>query len=98
NDDILTKTYDSNEKQDVIIAFVEGWNLGTYKYVTYKSETEQTKVDLEFNNDDSVKDEKKTGEISAAEMAFARDLTNDTTNKINTEIVHKVIKKEIKDN
>src|SRR5690625_568133 len=41
NDEILTKTYDSNEKQDVIIAFVEGWNLGTYKYVTYKRSEER---------------------------------------------------------
>src|SRR5699024_7471426 len=97
NDEILTKTYDSNEKQDVIIAFVEGWNLGTYKYVTYKSETEQTKVDLEFNNDDSVKDEKQTGEIRAAAMAFARDLTNDTANELNPEVFAEVLKDEEKD-
>src|SRR5699024_12706295 len=76
---------------------VEGWNLGTYKYVTYKSETEQTKVDLEFNNDDSVKDEKQTGEIRAAAMAFARDLTNDTANELNPEVFHEVLKEEIKD-
>ena len=96
NDEILTKTYDSNEKQDVIIAFVEGWNLGTYKYVTYKSETEQSKVDLEFNNDDSVKDEKQTGEIRAAAMAFARDLTNDTANELNPEVFPEVLKEELK--
>src|SRR5690625_4047775 len=95
NDEILTKTYDSNEKQDVIIAFVEGWKLGTYKYVTYNSETEQSNVDLE-NNDDSVKDEKQTGENRAAAMAFARDLTNDTANELNPEVFPEVLKEELK--
>src|SRR5699024_3862926 len=97
NDEILTKTYDSKEKQGVIIASAEGWSICTYKYVTYKSETEQTKVDIEFNNDDSVKDEKQTGEIRAAEMAFARYLKNDTANEINPEVFPEVLKEELKD-
>src|SRR5699024_12560097 len=76
---------------------VEGWNLGTYKYVTYKSKTEQTKVDLEFNNGDSVKDEKQSGEMRAAAMAFARDLTNDRANELNPEVFPEVLKEEVKD-
>src|SRR5690625_1459675 len=68
NDEILTKTYDSNEKQD-----------------------------LEFNKDDSVKDENQTGEIRAEAMAFARDLTNDTANELNPEVFPEVLKEELKD-
>src|SRR5699024_12511816 len=49
------------------------------------------------NNDDSVKDEKQTGEIRAAAMAFARDLTNDTANELNPEVFPEVLKEELKD-
>ncbi len=97
NDEILTKIYDSNEKEDVLIAFVEGWNLGSYKYVTYKSEEKQTKVELKFTNDNSVKEAKQIGEIRAAAMSFSRDLTNDTANELNPETFPEVLKEELKD-
>src|SRR5699024_11525694 len=84
------------EQQDVIISVVEGSNVVKNKNVTYKSETQQSKVDIEFNNDDTVKDEKQTGEIRAAAMAFARDLTNNTANELNPEVFPEVLKEELK--
>lgn len=97
NEDILIQIYDSNEKQDVLIAFVEGWNLGTYKYITYKSEATQKKVDLEFFDENAVKAAKETGEVRASAVAFSRDLMNNTANELNPETFPEVLKEELKD-
>lgn len=94
NDEVLVETFKSNDKQDVLTAFVEGWNLGIYKFITYKSEAKEKNVLLNFTNKDSAKEAKQIGEIRAAAMKFSRDLTNETPNELNPETFPEVLKAE----
>lgn len=96
NDQELIKTYNSNKKEDVLIAFVEGWNLGTYKFINYKSETKENNVSLNFVNQNDVNEAKQIGEVRAAAMAFSRDLTNETADVLNPEAFPEVLKEELK--
>lgn len=94
NHETLIKTFNSNEKEDVIIAFVEGWNLGTYKFVTYKSEVKNNKVELNFTNNQENSQAIQIGKIRASAMAFSRDLTNDTANELNPETFPEILKEK----
>src|SRR5699024_10771639 len=94
NDKILVENYKSNEKQDVITAFVEGWNLGLYKFITYKSEAKDNHVELKFLNENDISDAINLGEIRDAAMKFSRDLTNETADELNPEVFPEVLKEE----
>ena len=94
NDKILVENYKSNEKQDVITAFVEGWNLGLYKFIRYKSEAKANHVELKFLNENDISDAINLGEIRAAAMKFSRDLTNETADGLNPENFPEVLKEE----
>ena len=96
NDTALSEAFNSNESEDVLVAFVEGWNLGTYKYTTYKSEEKQLHVELAFTNEADVVNAKQKGGIRAAAMSFSRDLMNDTANELNPETFPEVLKEEFK--
>src|SRR5699024_8406662 len=42
----LEKAFSTLTKEQVITAFVEGWNLGTYNYVTYRSDQSPVSTEL----------------------------------------------------
>src|SRR5690625_4360205 len=44
----LHEAFQSLTKDDVTVAFVEGWELGTYTFDTYKSKKETTKTQLQL--------------------------------------------------
>lgn len=82
--DALIKAFSKLKHEDTVIAFTEGWYLGTYQFVTYKSSEEKFFTTLEVCGND--KEELiKAGETRAVATAFARDLTNELSSELNPE-------------
>ena len=44
-----------HQEEDVVIAFIEGWHLGGYEFLTYKKETEKVAPILKFDLKGTVK-------------------------------------------
>ena len=80
--DTLQGVFCEVEKNKAVTAFVEGWNLGTYDFVTYKSKLPLHKTDLHIDGE-GVEAASKTGKIRAASMSLSRDLMNDIPSKLN---------------
>src|SRR5699024_9479727 len=95
-EDTLVASFSEIDKNKAIIAFVEGWNLGSYDYTTYKSKEALHKTDLHIEGED-VNAEVKTGEIRAEAMAFSRDLMNDIPSELHPETFPKRLQKELAD-
>src|SRR5690625_5243532 len=76
-------TLDS-EAGAVLTAFVEGWNLGNYQFLTYKSKETAFATELQVTNVEDL-DLIEAGEIRAEAMAFSRDLMNEIPNVLNPE-------------
>src|SRR5699024_2294343 len=66
-------------------AFVEGWELGSYTFDTYKSEKEATSVPIEFKEETSIEKEVSAGRVRAAATAFSRDLMNEIPSALTPE-------------
>src|SRR5699024_2040225 len=57
NEHTLSKAFSTLDEKEVITAFVEGWELGSYTFDTYKSEKEATSVPIEFKEETSIEKE-----------------------------------------
>ncbi|KXH87038.1 M17 family metallopeptidase [Sporosarcina sp. HYO08] len=79
--DRLGSAFSNLSQDEVVTAFVEGWELGAYEFVIYKSNAESYKTNLEVNGD--VEAAVEAGEIRAAATAFSRDLMNEVPNVLN---------------
>ena len=92
--DMLTNGYAELEKDDVLTAFVEGWELGAYQFLTYKPSATafQTVLDIEGNQNEQ--SAVTTGRIRAEATAFSRDLMNEVSNVLNPETFPEVLKKQ----
>ncbi|WP_077328340.1 M17 family metallopeptidase [Virgibacillus siamensis] len=88
----LTKAFDELNAGDVLTAFVEGWELGAYQFLRYKSDQESFKTELQ------VLEGKQTfveaGKIRAAAMAFSRDVTNEIPSALSPSTFPSIIQKE----
>jgi leucyl aminopeptidase len=82
------------EKEDVLTAFVEGWELGAYQFVTYKPSVTPFRTALEVEGDEQVQSAVTTGKIRAEATAFSRDLMNEVSNVLNPETFPEVLKKQ----
>lgn len=76
----------------VVTAFVEGWQLGTYKFLSYKTKKTHFATALSFNDDAKITSSIETGHIRAESMAFSRDLMNEIPNVLNPETFPTVLK------
>jgi leucyl aminopeptidase len=83
--EVLTTLYGSLDKSAVITAFTEGWNLGNYQFLNYKSERQEQRSRLTIVGDGFTKNHIKTGEIRAEATAFSRNLMNETPSALNPE-------------
>src|SRR5690625_2560444 len=94
NEEALANAFKPLNKNELIIAFVEGWNLGAYEFDTYKSNKSQQPSTIVFKNEMDVDAEVMIGEIRAAATAFSRDLMNETPSTLTPETFPKILKEE----
>lgn len=81
---VLSNAFETLTPSDVVTAFVEGWNLGTYQFLTYKSKEVTFATELQINGEDE-SNFIQIGEIRAEAVAFSRDLMNEVSNVLNPE-------------
>src|SRR5690625_1939424 len=51
NEQELSETFSNLDKGEVVTAFTEGWHLGTYTFITYKSKATPFATILKFVNE-----------------------------------------------
>lgn len=90
----LIKQFEQLAENDVITAFVEGWELGSYQFVKYQPSTKAFKTRLKVAEEVEFKTAITTGEIRAEAMAFSRDLMNEVSNVLNPETYPGVLKEK----
>ena len=90
---VLGNVFAGLQIEDVHTAFAEGWDLGSYQFLPYKSEAERFQTDLQVEGND-VQAYIETGKIRAAATAFSRDLMNEVSDVLNPETYPEVLKKQ----
>jgi len=85
NESALEKVFSPFSKKELVVAFVEGWYLGAYKFLTYKSKQKSFVTNIEIEGDESIADAIHSGKIRAEAMSFSRDLMNEIPNVLNPE-------------
>ncbi|MBS4177936.1 leucyl aminopeptidase family protein [Lederbergia citrea] len=85
------------DKGKAVSAFVEGWELGSYQFLTYKSDKKPFRTELELAGFDDVKPSLIEGNIRAQAVAFSRDLMNEVPNVLNPETFPEVLEETFKD-
>ncbi|MBB4826130.1 leucyl aminopeptidase [Sporosarcina luteola] len=90
-EETIAEAFGTLDKEKAVIAFVEGWELGSYRFHAYKSEAVDSKTELEVEGS---ADAVQVGQIRAAAMAFSRDLMNEVSNVLNPETYPEVIKEK----
>lgn len=88
---ILTTAFPTLNKDAVVTAFVEGWQLGAYQFVTYKSEVTAIQTELHIQGDEA-QAFVEAGKIRAEATAFSRDLMNELSNVLNPATFPEVLK------
>jgi len=84
----------NQDQAETVTAFVEGWHLGAYKFLTYKTKEEEFVTSLNFENEEATKEAAKIGKLRAEATAFTRDLMNEIPNVLNPESFPKVLQEE----
>lgn len=75
--DELQEAFSTLNREQLIIAFVEGWELGSYTFETYKSKKQPKATSLTFTNEAAVKELVETATHRAHATALSRDLMNE---------------------
>lgn len=86
----LRETFNDLATDDATIAFIEGWELGTYTFDTYRSKKASTKPKLHVT-DGVITSLIDQGRVRAAATAFARDLMNETPSTLTPETFPEVL-------
>ena len=89
----LAKAFSTLDAKAVYTAFAEGWELGAYQFLSYKSDKKPFKTELSLMGDDPTQSAVKEGQIRAEATAFSRDLMNEIPNVLNPETYPEVLKK-----
>ncbi|MGN7410824.1 leucyl aminopeptidase family protein [Sporosarcina sp. SAFN-010] len=91
----LGKQFSGVETEQAITAFVEGWHLGAYQFLTYKSDAEpfSTKLIIEGASEKAV----QTGEQRAEAVSYSRDLMNELSDVLNPESYPERLKEVFQD-
>ena len=80
----LQAAFSALDKRKVIVAFVEGWHLGTYQFDTYKKKKAEERTNLLFQDGLDPKSV-EIGKKRAEAVSFSRDLMNEVPSKLNPE-------------
>lgn len=92
----LKKVFTPLDGNEVIVAFVEGWELGKYTFSAYRSKNERTKPTLKVTGGVLgylIEQGKKRAEA----MAFARDLMNEPPSSLTPETFPEKLREVFKD-
>ena len=89
----LTGGLPNLDPREAVQAFVEGWELGAYQFLTYKSSVAPFRTVLEVSGGEQIQSFIKAGKVRAEATAFSRDLTNEIPNVLNPETFPEVLKK-----
>lgn len=81
----LSGAFPTLKQERIIVAFVEGWYLGSYVFDTYKSKKQSPTPTLQFTNELQVQELGETGKLRANATAFARDLMNELPSELTPE-------------
>jgi leucyl aminopeptidase len=92
--DVFKKELPKLRVGESVTAFVEGWHLGAYKFVTYKTKETAFKTILQVEGGADVKPYIEIGQIRAEATAYSRDLMNEIPNVLNPETFPTVLKDE----
>lgn len=90
---VLSNVFTRLDKEEVYTAFAEGWDLGSYQFLSYKSEAERFSTELEIDGNDA-QAAVQSGKIRAAATAFSRDLMNELSDVLNPETYPEVLKQK----
>lgn len=90
--DTLASGFAKLDKGDVLTAFVEGWELGSYQFVKYKPSITPFQTALYVTGDDA-QTFVEAGKIRAEATTFSRDLMNEVSNVLNPETFPEILKK-----
>src|SRR5699024_12424037 len=80
----LAEGFSNLQVKAAVTAFVEGWHLGTYAFLPYKSKEKPFSTTLEIIGGGCQK-YVETGRIRAEATAFTRDLMNERHSALNPE-------------
>ncbi|MEH7273664.1 leucyl aminopeptidase family protein [Neobacillus vireti] len=92
--DVFKKELRKLQTEAAITAFVEGWQLGSYKFDTYQSKKNSFKTILQVDGGAEVSPFIELGKIRAEATAYSRDLMNELPNVLNPETFPMMIKEE----
>lgn len=90
----LTAHFSDLQEEAVITAFSEGWDLGAYQFISYKSNVEPFTTTLTYTNADAYETAIQAGTIRAAATAFSRDLMNELSSTLNPETYPEVLREQ----
>lgn len=90
----LQETYANFTAEESITAFVEGWHLGSYQFMTYKTKANHFQTALEFSDAVAYADAIKQGQTRAEAVMFSRDLMNELSNVLNPETFPNVLQEK----
>lgn len=93
--DMLESGFANVGREAAVTAFVEGWELGTYQFLKYKTTIEPFDTTLKVSGTNTVS-AVSVGEIRAEAMAFSRDLMNEVSNVLNPTTFPEVLKENFK--
>lgn len=93
--DGLSNGFPDVSPEEAVTAFTEGWHLGAYQFLTYKSKSEPfcTKLTIEGASEKAV----QTGEQRAEAVSYSRDLMNELSDVLNPESYPERLKDLFKD-
>ncbi|MBS4200848.1 leucyl aminopeptidase family protein [Bacillus sp. FJAT-49732] len=93
---VLENGFSKLDKGKSVCAFIEGWELGSYQFLNYKSDKNSFKTKLELIDCEDVQASVKEGEARAKAVAYSRDLMNEIPSTLNPETYPEVLEKEFK--
>ncbi|MUK90190.1 leucyl aminopeptidase family protein [Ornithinibacillus sp. L9] len=90
----LTAMFSNLESGAVATAFVEGWNLGNYKFLPYKTNPNKHKTELEVIDQEDYSTFVQLGILRAEATSFSRDLMNEIPSTLNPETFPQILTDE----
>ncbi|MBS4191891.1 leucyl aminopeptidase family protein [Bacillus sp. FJAT-49705] len=94
HEEALKKVLPKLHVDGMITAFVEGWHLGAYKFVMYKSKENYFKTELRVEGRAELKHFIEIGKIRAEATNFSRNLMNEIPNVLNPETFPTILREE----
>ena len=79
----LTDQFTGVSEEQAAIAFTEGWYLGAYRFLNYKSDVEEFTTELSI--DGASEEAVDAGTLRAEAVSYSRDLMNELSDVLNPE-------------